>query len=121
MRARSLALMQSLLKRSPKLGLPLALLYLLLGMAAAWHGPHDVHADAEISYQADVSSSTNSVVDADAFCALCSWQSLNQETAAATQATVASMPLVEATASSILSAPAPGFSQAHLARGPPSA
>ena len=99
---------------------PLALLYLLLGMAAAWHN-HDVRPVSELMLQSSTSiPAANHLDDGDAFCALCSWQSLHQETTSATHAAIVSMPLAEAPNLPVIAAPVPGFSLAHLARGPPS-
>ena len=112
--------MQNMHHRSQKLRAPLALLYLLLGMAAVWHH-HDARPDYGMELEASTSSpASNHLYDAGAFCALCSWQTLQQETASAVPVIVLFMPLAEAPVPHSLAAPAPGFSSAHLARGPPS-
>ena len=112
------SIMRHLRDRSKALRFPMALLYLLLGMAAAWHGPHDIHSKAPLTIQSEGSS--HSSIDTDAFCALCSWQSLQQETASTVSAVAVVVPLVATPNLPVLDAPAPGFSLAHLARGPPS-
>ncbi len=53
---------------SHKLRAPLALLYLLLGMTAAWHALDDIYPSSEIAYQTGDSGSTNPVVNADGLC-----------------------------------------------------
>ena len=112
------SVIRSLRGRSQKIRAPLALLYLLLGMAASWHAPHDIHSNAPLTIQTDAASSSS--IDADAFCALCSWQSLQQEGTATVSAVAVVAPLAKAPNLPILTAPTPGFSLAHLARGPPS-
>ena len=115
---KAFSIMRQLRNRSNVLRVPMALLYLLLGMAAAWHAPHDIHSNAPLKIQSD--NASGSSVDADAFCALCSWQSLQQEAASTVSAVAVVVPLAATPNLPVIDAPAPGFSLAHLARGPPS-
>lgn len=104
-----------------RLRVPLAVLYLLLGLATAWHH-HNARPDSGMALQVSTSSpALNHLDDADAFCALCSWQTLQQEPASVFPVAVLFLPLPESPFPLSLVAPAPGFSPAHLARGPPHA
>jgi hypothetical protein len=97
---------------------PLMALYLFLGVAAAWHAPHDLG----VSHEKAIHASAGAVadpVDTDGFCALCSWLALHQQTESASQIVVASAPLTASPQPLAIDAPASGFLQAHLARGPP--
>ena len=114
-----LATMRNTRSWGKNLGAPLAVLYLFLSFAAAWH-THPVIPKSDLAY-VESSSSTAAVEDNDGFCALCSWQSLAQQTATETPAVVSSIPMVVLPAPAVIDAPTSGFSQAHLARGPPSA
>ena len=117
---KALTVIRRLGKAGRKLRAPLALLYLLLSMAAAWHAPHDIRSGAPLSIQASDVSTSKTVADKDAYCTLCSWQSLHQQTATAIDAPAISMPLAALTALLYVDAPVPGFFPAHPARGPPS-
>src|SRR4051812_24607229 len=105
-----ITLIQRLRNRSQRLRSPLALLYLLLGMAAAWHAPHDIGPRQTTVVH---SATSHASVDVDAFCALCSWQSLHQQQTYGSTAAVLSVPLAMLSAPLALDAPTPGFSQAH--------
>ena len=117
---KSLSSIQRMRGQSGSFRGPMVLLYLLLSMAAAWHAPHDLHSSSSEKAIEASSAPVNSAVDPDGFCALCSWQATSQETASVAPAVVTSLPLEAAPGPSVVPAPIPGFTLAHLARGPPS-
>jgi len=93
-----------------------ALLYLALGMAAAWHGPHE-NRSGELSIHAHACADAHHApLEQD--CALCSWQSLNQSQASSFRLP---LPMQTALQTSVSIADARfGFSHSFRARAPPS-
>jgi hypothetical protein len=97
----------------------LASLYLALGLMAAWHAPHDL-GHAPLQYAAHTCADSGHPFSEDPECALCSWQSLHQDSVASVavkaldaQASRTSRPRPESDRS--------GFEGSRWPRGPPSA
>jgi hypothetical protein len=94
----------------------LAALYVLLGVNASWHAPH--FSRGEVSVGVDAHAVDHEVSSGGEECALCSWKTLSQVSAASG----VFAPLAHTAASAqrtVTKAPADGLVRVARARAPP--
>jgi hypothetical protein len=93
-----------------------AVLYVLLGISAAWHAPHFSRGEVAVGVDAHAETHENSPGDGD--CALCTWKTASQESFVSLSVAPLAHTVAPATRP-VPKVPADGCLRAARARAPP--